>query len=1019
MRPFYAVSFESLPTRLRSLLDQVPTDPDEREAWVERTTKQLHEPIDMLLDEVRQLREQVRVLQSSNADLQAENIYLQSRLGGRPVIKSNGNHAGASCPACSPTCDRVKQDLAYRAEIFEHVHDAIVATDEHLHITSWNRAAENLYGWKAEEVLGRNIYRVIPSDLPAETGGNTLSKLLAGETYEVEMIQYTRDGRRLWVECHGAALKDEQGNLTGFITANRDISERRALEEKNRRQRELLQAIVDSNPGGVAVVCGNSLTFKLVNEAFRAITPFPEADLIGRSLEDAWPDHEGLSIKSLLEPVVNEEASVTVERVSRLFPDGSQRWFSLHARPLMWEDQPAILLVVWETTELERALEEVKRSAREAEEVRRIFNALMEYVPEGITITAAPGARPLYISKYAEAWTGEPAGDASQDSPDADQRSIWNTYYPDGSSMVPEDEHPIIRAERFGEVVEDEELMVKQGDRDIALLCNAGPIRDGEGKIIGAVMTARDITERKRITNHQQFLGELSKSLVVLRTPEAVIDKVVHRLGEYLKLDRCFISEQGQTPGMHEIEVDYNRKGRSYAGNALLRVFPEQIIDRLNKGKIAIASDTRADPMTAHAYERLFSRLHVRSFVALPWLDPDGNWIGTLVAACSQPRAWRSDELNLLNAVADVVRLALENARLFDKLQTFRSRFEIALRSVPIIVFTTDKDLRITWIFNPQEMLSGKRLLGRRVDTLVSTLEPGVIESIRKRVLKTGQGVRKEVQITIQDGREYTGEQRLLFFDLTVEPLRNGQDEIVGFTVAALNITQQRQMEADAVRHLAHIGMQRQLIKERELERTRIAREIHDGPLQDLIATSYTLVAAREINEKELRMAKMREIQQALQTQIQELRRFCNELRPPALGPFGLGKTIRYHAESLKERHPGLSLYLDLAHDERSLPESLQMTLYRIYQELMNNVVRHAQASHVFIRFRLDEQHAVLEVADDGVGFRVPQNWLELARNGHLGLVGLRERVDIANGHVQIVSKPGCGTRVRVVVPRN
>lgn len=1019
MRPFYAVSFDNLPTRLRSVLDQVPADPAEREAWVELTTKQLHEPVKMLLAEIKQLREQVKVIQSSNADLQAENIYLQSLLDGRPVIKSNGNHAGAGCPDCSPNSDRVKQDLAYRAEIIEHVHDAIVATDENLHITSWNRAAENLYGWKTEEVLGRNIYRVIPSDLPAKTGGTTLAKLLAGETYEVEMIQYTRDGRRLWVECHGAALKDGQGNLTGYITANRDISERRTLEEKNRRQRELLQAIVDSNPGGVAVICGRSLTFKLVNEAFRAITPLPEANLIGCSLEDAWPDHEGFTIKSLLEPVVNEEACVTVERVSRQFPDGSQRWFSLHARPLIWEDQPGILLVVWETTELERALEEVKRSAREAEEVRRIFNALMEYVPEGITITAAPGARPLYTSKYAEAWTGELTGDASQDSPDADQKSIWNTYYPDGVSPVPQDEHPITRAERFGEVVEDEEMMVKQGERDIALLCNAGPIRDGEGKIIGAVMTARDITERKRISNHQHFLGELSKSLVVLRTPKAVLEKVVHRLGEYLELDRCFITEQSQIPGMHVIQVDYNRKGRCYAGNALLRVFPEQIINRLNKGKIAIAADTRSDPKTAHDYERLFSRLKVRSFAALPWLDPDGGWVGTLVAACSQPRAWRSDELSLLNAVADMIRLALDNARLLDKLQTFRSRFEIALRSVPIIVFTTDKDLRITWIFNPQGMLAGKELLGRRVDSLVSTLEPGVIEAIRTSVLQSGQGVRKEVQLTLQVLKEYTGDQRLWFFDLTVEPLRDGQDEIVGFTVAALNITQQRQMEADAVRHLAHIGVQRQLINEREQERTRIAREIHDGPLQDLIATSYTLVTAREINEKELRMAKMREIQQSLQVQIQELRRFCNELRPPALGPFGLGKTIRYHAESLSERHPGLSMHLDLDHDERSLPESLQMTLYRIYQELMNNVVRHARANHVFIRFRLEQQQAVLEVADNGIGFRIPQNWLELARSGHLGLVGLQERVDIANGHVRIISKPGCGTRVRVVIPRN
>jgi signal transduction histidine kinase len=256
------------------------------------------------------------------------------------------------------------------------------------------------------------------------------------------------------------------------------------------------------------------------------------------------------------------------------------------------------------------------------------------------------------------------------------------------------------------------------------------------------------------------------------------------------------------------------------------------------------------------------------------------------------------------------------------------------------------------------------------------------------------------------------------FYDISVEPLRDGDEHVTGITVASLDISEQRRMEAEALLNMAHIEIQHRLIQERESERTRIARDLHDGPLQDLIATNFTLVEAMDITEKQPRLDKMHEIQFSLYKQIQELRRFCNELRPPVLGPFGLEKTIRSHAEKFQERFPDLKIELELEHDERKLPEDLRMNLFRVYQELLNNVARHSQASQVYVRFDMEDTQAVLEVEDDGVGFHSPKNWVDLARMGHLGLVGLQERVQMAGGQVEIDTQVGRGTRVRVVVPR-
>ncbi len=276
--------------------------------------------------------------------------------------------------------------------------------------------------------------------------------------------------------------------------------------------------------------------------------------------------------------------------------------------------------------------------------------------------------------------------------------------------------------------------------------------------------------------------------------------------------------------------------------------------------------------------------------------------------------------------------------------------------------------------------------------------------------LEDGASSRQEIKF------EHEGQ--VISVDFSIEPLIDNLGEVTGLTLVALETTDVRRMEAEAMRSQTHIEVQRRLIAERELERTRIARELHDGQLQDLIATNFNLVDAMGISGKDARQAKMRAIQGMLQKQIQDLRRFCNDLRPPVLAPFGLEKTIRSHAEGLQELYPDLNVFLHLEHDGKLLAEDTRMTLFRVYQELMNNVLRHSKANEVTIYFHLHPECAVMEVEDNGTGFTAPDNWVDLARKGHLGLVGVQERVQMIGGKAEIESDPGRGTRVRVTVPR-
>jgi PAS domain S-box-containing protein len=232
------------------------------------------------------------------------------------------------------------------------------------------------------------------------------------------------------------------------------------------------------------------------------------------------------------------------------------------------------------------------------------------------------------------------------------------------------------------------------------------------------------------------------------------------------------------------------------------------------------------------------------------------------------------------------------------------------------------------------------------------------------------------------------------------------------------DVTEQRMLEAKEADYALQMEVQRRLMEQREMERLDLARDLHDGPLQELTAISFTLADAVSIDQKDERIARLTSAQNLLLRQASEIRQFCNELRPPALAPFGLEKAVRSHIEAFQSRHPNIRFHLDLTADRQALSEHTRMGLFRIYQELLNNIAKHSQASDVWIRLSLDSENGTLEVRDNGVGFHVPTDWMAQARSGHLGLIGMRERASAIHGVLDIQSRPGHGTRVRVTAPR-
>ncbi len=204
-----------------------------------------------------------------------------------------------------------------------------------------------------------------------------------------------------------------------------------------------------------------------------------------------------------------------------------------------------------------------------------------------------------------------------------------------------------------------------------------------------------------------------------------------------------------------------------------------------------------------------------------------------------------------------------------------------------------------------------------------------------------------------------------------------------------------------------------QLMSAQEIERKRIAQELHDSIGQSLSAIKYSLERAVEmVAPQELLAITITRVQQTLES----IRSIAMNLRPSLLDDLGAVSAVRWFCREFNEIYPPLHLHTDLAVTDGAVPTELATPIFRTVQESLNNVARHARATNVFVSMRTDDAQLTLEICDDGVGFDPLAVRSATLAGGH-GLSGLRERATKTGGTFSLQSRHGCGTVVRVGWP--
>ncbi len=218
--------------------------------------------------------------------------------------------------------------------------------------------------------------------------------------------------------------------------------------------------------------------------------------------------------------------------------------------------------------------------------------------------------------------------------------------------------------------------------------------------------------------------------------------------------------------------------------------------------------------------------------------------------------------------------------------------------------------------------------------------------------------------------------------------------------------------------NLALRDAQRRLLSEREDERKHLARELHDQIIQDLLSVNYDLeeLATRQAISNELENDLVT-IRQNIRDMVGNLRHICGVLRPPTIDNLGLSAALQSYLHDWHER-TNIEFTLELDTNLNRLPESIELSIYRIVQEGLNNVWRHADAKHVVIDLHHTSPRALMiSISDDGKGLPENLDFEVLKEQGHYGLVGISERVSLLGGRMHLENQQNSGAVLVVEIP--
>jgi len=665
-----------------------------------------------------------------------------------------------------------------------------------------------------------------------------------------------------------------------------------------------------------------------------------------------------------------------------------------------------------------------------------LLQDIFDNVPETVVFTDQKG-HIIYMNDPAKSMLGEPDGLIEV----AEWPERFGLYLDDAMMFYPDHKLPLTYALQ-GEVAQADEMILRRdGDeKGKWISMSATPVKDKSGSRYGVRVFIRDITNRKQIeasrekhAQRMETLYQLSQAITeagndLTRIAQAVTKMLAEVVGDVSTIS--LLNKGGDKLSVAGF-YDTNPTGQALLRKLLDSSAEYDLEQSLTKGVIKTGEPLLIPSIPVEQLEAVslpvlreyIEDVGIESILIVPLIGRGGVLGSLSLSRHRGHKAYNMEDQSFLMIVSNRTALAIENYNLFDSLRaeiserlsveqaldTSEQRFRSIFESTALGIKVLDLDGNILQTNSAFRKMVGYKetdIVGRHFhDFLHREDAPRGSKLFQELKNSRAPYFRYEHRIINCDGS-------VLWVKSIFTVVKRGEetDEPAFIVGMVENITEQKRLELE----MAELSSRLQ--GSMELERLRLAQELHDNPMQALYTAIYRIEELRKSVDSELDLA-LGDVNHDIQKVLQDLRITAKELRPPSIFNFGLENAIRSHMDDILTKYPGLQVDLSLAHDRQILPEKVRLALFRVFQQAVANVIRHAEATELKVKFSFDVEQAYLEIIDNGKGFEVPANWIDFVRDGHYGLAGATERVTALGGTLKVESQPGNSTTIRATVP--
>ena len=799
------------------------------------------------------------------------------------------------------------------------------------------------------------------------------------------------------------------GSTRDITVRHHEKAEKEALLKTLEVERARLKTLFMQAPAFISVTRGPKHIFDMVNPPYLQLVG--QRDLIGKTVREAFPEIEGQGFFELLDEVYRSGKPYVGKDMRILFQESAdapmrERFLDFVYQPLIEADGSVSGIFAHGVDLTER-----KQAEQALQESELKFRSLFENAREAIGIATRGRVvfvNPAYARLLGYDTPEEMIGLSSVETVAPADRARLNAmaHRRNAGEDVP-----------FG--YEYRGLKKDGTERDLE---NYVSSYEQNGQMY-TVVTTRDITERKQAEIARQFLADasalLASSLDYEQTLQQVADLAVPRIADW-----CGVDIREADGSISQLAVAHVNPEKVKWGHELRRRYPPDpnaprgLANVLCTGQAEIYSHVPDELLVAGAKDaehlEMMRQIGLDSLMMVPIIARD-RILGaiTFVATNESGHHYTEADLELARGLATRAALAIDNARLYRAAQqelaerrrvqaallASEERFRFALANSSIIVYTQDRDLRYTWIYNGAISGEDSHAYGKTDAEIMAEEDAVPLMEIKERVLQTGIEERHVIRAT-------TPTQGTLYFDIIIAPLRDANQNIIGITGTANDITERKTAQDALAQHQAEI-------EALNVRLQRSMRETHHRVKNNLQVITALVNMQQMQYEDQVPTAELQRLTQHIRALASIHDLLTHQAQTDAeVSDISVQDVMEKLMPTVQGMVAGRQITFDV--EDIRLPVRQSTTFAVLVNELVSNALKHG-AGEIHVGFCVEGSSAFLQVEDEGPGFPPNFNPAQAANTG-LDLISSLSRMDM-RGSVRYENREAGGARVVVEFP--